>query len=54
MLSGLVHLERGRIEERRGHARAARSHYGEFLSRYDLPPAGQRHLIEEAKAAMAR
>jgi TolB-like protein len=54
MLSGLVNLERGRIEERRGHARPARNHYGEFLSRYDLPPAGQRHLIEEAKAAMAR
>jgi hypothetical protein len=43
-LTGLVDLERGRIEERRGRAALARTHYREFVSRYDRAGPGQRHL----------
>ncbi len=53
-LTGLVDLERGRIEERRGHAELARTYYREFVGRYDRPVPSQRHLVEEAKAAIAR
>ena len=54
MLTGLVDLERGRIEEQRGHAGSARKYYREFLRRYDRPAIGLRRLVEEAKAAMVR
>jgi serine/threonine-protein kinase len=54
MLTGLVDLERGRIEERRGHAGPARNYYREFLRRYDRPVIGHRQLVEEAKAALVR
>jgi len=54
MLTGLVDLERGRIEERRGHAGLARNYYREFLRRYDRPVIGHRRFMEEAKTAMVR
>ena len=54
MLSGLVDLERGRIEERLGHDDLARKYYREFLRIYDRPAAGHRHLVDEATAALAR
>ena len=54
MLTGLVDLERGRIEKQRGRADSARNYYREFLRRYDRPVIGHRGLVEEAKAAMVR
>jgi hypothetical protein len=54
MLTGLADLERGRIEEQRGHASAARDFYREFLRRYDRPMPNHRQLVEEAKAGIAR
>ena len=54
MLTGLVDLERGRIEEQRGRAGSARTYYREFLRRYDRPVIGHRRLVEEAKTAMVR
>jgi serine/threonine protein kinase len=54
MLTGLVDLERGRIEEQRGRFSAARNYYREFLRRYDRPLIGHRRLVEEAKTAMVR
>jgi serine/threonine-protein kinase len=53
-LTGLVNLERGRIEEQRGHPELARMYYREFVSRYDRAMPGQRHLVEEARAGIAR
>jgi len=54
VLSGLVYLERARIEEARGQGDLARSHYEQFLRSYDLPVAAHRHLVEEARAALRR
>jgi hypothetical protein len=54
MMTALVDLERGRIEEQQGRAGSARSHYRQFLRRYDRPVIGHRRLVEEAKAAMVR
>jgi tetratricopeptide (TPR) repeat protein/TolB-like protein len=54
MLTGLIDLERARIEEQRGESGSARKYYREFLRRYDRPVIGHRRLVEEAKAAMAR
>jgi hypothetical protein len=54
MLTPLVDLERGRIEEQRGRAGSARNYYREFLRRYDRPVSGHRRLVEEAKAATVR
>ena len=54
MLTGPVDLERGRIEGRLGHAEPARKYFREFLRRYDLPMPGQRHLVDEARAALGR
>jgi serine/threonine protein kinase len=54
MLTPLVDLERGRIEEQRGRAGSARNYYREFLRRYDRPVTGHRRLVEEAKTAMVR
>jgi serine/threonine protein kinase len=53
-LTALTDLERARIEELRGHPAQARSLYREFLRRYDHAEARQRHLAEEAAAAVAR
>ena len=54
MLTALVDLERGRIEEQRGRRDVARNYYREFLRRYDRPVIGHQALVEEAKAAMIR
>ena len=54
MLTGLVDLERGRIEERRGNARAARDYHREFPRRCHRPMPGQQPAVEAAKAAVAR
>jgi hypothetical protein len=54
MLTGLIDLERGRIEEQRGRDDSARNYYREFLRRYDRPVIGHRRLVEEAKTAMVR
>jgi hypothetical protein len=54
MLTPLVDLERGRLEEQKGRAGAARNYYREFLRRYDRPVIGHRRLVEDAKTAMAR
>jgi hypothetical protein len=54
MLTGLVDLERGRIEERSGRNDLALNYYREFLRIYDRPVIAHRPLIEEAKAAVAR
>ena len=54
MLTTLVDLERGRIEEQRGRADSARNYYREFLRCYDRPVIGHRRLVEEAKTAMVR
>ena len=54
MLTGLVDLERGRIEEQRGTRAPPGNYYREFLRRYDRPVLGHRRLVDEAKAAMAR
>jgi hypothetical protein len=53
-LTGLVDLQRGRIEERRGNAELAGTYYREFVRRYDRAVPAQRHLVEEAKAGIAR
>jgi hypothetical protein len=49
MLQGLADLERGRIEERLGHAELAVNYYRKFLSRYDRPAPKHRALLEEAR-----
>jgi hypothetical protein len=54
ILSGPVSLERARLEEAHGQAEPARAHYERFLRLYDLPVPAQRHLVEEAKAALRR
>jgi tetratricopeptide (TPR) repeat protein len=54
MLTGLVDLERGRIEEQKGRVGSARNYYREFLRRYDRPVIGHRRLVEEAKSALVR
>jgi hypothetical protein len=54
MVTPLVDLERGRIEEQRGHSGSARNYYREFLRRYDRPVIGHRALVEEAKTAVTR
>ncbi len=54
MLTGLVDLERGRIEKQRGRAGPARNYYREFLRRYDRPVTRHRPLVEEAKTTITR
>jgi serine/threonine-protein kinase len=53
MFAGLADLERGRIEERLGHAELARSYYQRFLRRYDRPVRQHLPLVEEAKTRMS-
>ena len=50
MFVGLADLERGRIEERLGHAELAENYYRRFLRRYDRPVQRHQGLVEEAKA----
>jgi hypothetical protein len=50
----LAYLTLARIEEAQGQANPAREHYQQFLRRYDSAMPGQRHLVQEAEAALAR
>lgn len=54
VFASLAYLERARIEDARGNTSLAQEYYQEFLSRYDLPSSNQRHLVDEARAALAR
>jgi hypothetical protein len=49
-----AYLMRARIAEAQGDTRAAADHYHQFLRRYDSPMPGQRHLVDEARAGLAR
>ena len=53
-LAPLAFLLSARIEDARGDTAAARRNYEEFLHRFDLPMPPQRHLVMEARAALAR
>jgi len=53
-LSPLVYLLLAGIEDARSDTTAARRDYQQFLVRYDLPNPAQRHLVIEARAALAR
>jgi serine/threonine protein kinase/tetratricopeptide (TPR) repeat protein len=50
----LVYLHRARIEDALGWKDQARRHYQQFLWRYDMPDARLRHLVDEARGALAR
>jgi len=54
VMASFAYLALARIEERRGHATAAREDYRQFLRRLDVPMPAQRHLVEEAKLSVAR
>ena len=54
VFASLAYLERARIEDARGNAPLAQEYYREFLLRYDMPTARQRHLVDEAREAVAR
>ncbi len=53
-LAPLAFLLRANIEDGQGDTDAARRDYQQFLVRYDMPPPSHRHLVVEAKAALAR
>jgi hypothetical protein len=54
VFGSLAYLERARIEDSRGNAPLAQEYYQEFLVRHDMPTPKQRHLVDEARAALAR
>jgi hypothetical protein len=54
VVTPLAYLMQARIEDARGDHRLAGDHYRQFLRRYDLPMPAQRHLVDEAQAALAR
>jgi hypothetical protein len=49
-----TYLARARLEEAGGDPHRAREYYRQFLRRYDQPMPSQIHLVDEAKAALAR
>jgi hypothetical protein len=53
-LAPLANLLQARIEDGQGDTAAARHDYQKFLVRYDLPVPAHRHLVNEARAAIAR
>jgi hypothetical protein len=53
-LAPLAYLLRASIEDGHGDVAAARRDYEQFLVRYDMPPPAHRHLVTEARAAVAR
>jgi tetratricopeptide (TPR) repeat protein/TolB-like protein len=53
-VSALAYLMRARIEEAQGDIQSATDHYQQFLRRYDTPMPTQRHLVDDARAALAR
>lgn len=50
----LVSLQLARIEDARGRVADARRLYRDFLIWYDMPAPAHRHLVEEARTALAR
>jgi TolB-like protein/tetratricopeptide (TPR) repeat protein len=52
--TAMAYLMRARIDEAQGDARSASDHYQQFLRRYDSPMPAQRHLVDEARAGLAR
>lgn len=54
VMTGLVELERARLEAATGQSDLARIHYWQFLRRYDMPMPVHQHLVEEARAALER
>jgi TolB-like protein len=52
--AAMGYLMRARIDEAQGDTRSAKTHYEYFLRRFDAPMPRQRHLVEEARAALAR
>jgi hypothetical protein len=53
-MASVTYLERARISEAKGQVNVARQYYREFLRRYDMPAPRHRHLVDEAKLALAR
>jgi TolB-like protein len=54
ILRPFVSLQLARIEDARGRVDEARRLYQEFLIWYDMPAPAHRHLVEEARSALAR
>jgi hypothetical protein len=54
MLAGPAYLERARTLDALGQREAARASYEQFLRRYDEPVPAHRHLVRDARAALAR
>ncbi|MEP7325526.1 MAG: serine/threonine-protein kinase [Gemmatimonadota bacterium] len=54
MVAPLAFYQLARIEEARGNNQLAQEDYRQFLRRYDLPAPALRHLVTEARAAVAR
>ena len=54
VMTGLVNLERAQLEAASGQVELARAHYRQFLRRYDMPVPAHQHLVDDAKAALAR
>ena len=50
----LAYLEQARVAEALGRTELARTYYQRFLWRYDAPVAAHRHLVQEARDAVAR
>jgi hypothetical protein len=53
VLGGLSDLELAQVESTRGNLQLARGHYQRFLELYDMPSPRMRHLVEEARIALA-
>jgi hypothetical protein len=53
-LAPLAYLIQAGVENARGDSAAARDHYQQFLVRYDLAVPAHRHLVTQARAALAR
>ena len=53
-LAPLAYLLQAGIEQGQGDTTAARKSYEQFLARFDMPGPAQRHLVVEARAALAR
>jgi hypothetical protein len=54
VVRGPAFLMRARIEETLGMPQGAREYYRQFLRLYDRPMPAQRHLVDEARSALAR
>ena len=53
-LAPLAYLIQAGVEDAQGDSAAARDHYEQFLVRYDMPSPAHRHLVTQARAALAR